>query len=421
MQSEKLQISPNNPVRKETKSYRFFILSVSLAILVVIFGIFSGVSVQTKKLIKDEQLAHVKAYFDLIMLTRMWNANHGGVFVKKTDEMQPQPMLDRFNIETRNGEILVLRNPAVMTREISEYTKKYGQFSFHITSLNPTNPKNMPDAFDRKALLAIDSGADEYLDREVKGNRTFLRYMKPLYVKDFCLNCHADQNYEIGEVRGGISLTLDVTDTQKKLTRNVLVIVLFSLVALSFLMVIVWYFTGNLFNKMVSARKEIEEMAITDGLTALYNRRYLEQRLGQEFKRAKRNHTSLSCMLLDIDHFKSINDTHGHDAGDVVLKNVSQTIKSNVRDYDIVGRYGGEEFIIVLPHTSIGMAKRMAERLRKKVKELKTDDIAVTISVGVTRNAADDSSAEDIVKRADINLYQAKENGRDCVRSCEHA
>lgn len=404
-----------NHVLKESRSYKIFILAVSMAILTVILGIFYGVSIQTKKLIKDEQFAHVKAYYELIMLTRMWNANHGGVFVKKKEGVEPQPMLDRFNIETKSGDILVLRNPAVMTREISEYTKEYGEFSFHITSLNPINPKNMPDEFDKRALLAIVGGAEEYSDMEVTGRKTFLRYMRPLYVKQFCLNCHEKQGYELNEVRGGISLTLDVTATQKKLTQNVLLIVLFAVFALGFLMVFVWYFTDDLFKKIVAAREEIEEMAITDGLTRLFNRRYIEYRLGQEFNRAKRNHTSLSCMIMDIDYFKNINDTYGHTAGDLVLNDISKAIKSNVRDYDIVGRYGGEEFIVILPHTSVGMAKRMAERLRKTIKLLQVNNISVTVSIGVTRNMPEDTSIDDLVKRADMHLYEAKQSGRDCV------
>jgi diguanylate cyclase (GGDEF)-like protein len=243
--------------------------------------------------------------------------------------------------------------------------------------------------------------------------------MKPLFVKEFCLNCHPQQGYTINEVRGGISLTLDVTETQEKMTRHVLVIVLFAVLALSFLMGLVWYFTRGLYQKIGVARKEIEEMAIADGLTGLFNRRYLEYRLGQEFQRAKRNHTSLSCMLMDLDHFKDINDTYGHGTGDLILKDVSQVIQRNVRDYDIVGRYGGEEFIVVLPHTSLGMAVKMAERVREKIKEHQVKDVSVTVSIGVTRNMPDDSSIDDIVKRADFLLYDAKEGGRDSVRATD--
>jgi len=235
-------------------------------------------------------------------------------------------------------------------------------------------------------------------------------------VKEFCLKCHSHQGYEVEQVRGGISLILDVTDTQEKLVNNVVLIIFFALLALSFLLAIIWYFTRDLFKKIIAARKEIEEMAITDGLTGLFNRGYLEYRLEEEFHRAKRNHTSLSCMIMDIDYFKNVNDTHGHHIGDMVLKDIAQVIKGNVRDYDIVGRYGGEEFIAVLPHTSVGMAKRMAERLRKIIKKLTIADITVTVSIGVTRNMPDDRGIEDIIKRADKNLYRAKKSGRDCVR-----
>jgi diguanylate cyclase (GGDEF)-like protein len=120
-------------------------------------------------------------------------------------------------------------------------------------------------------------------------------------------------------------------------------------------------------------------------------------------------------MIMDIDYFKNINDTYGHTAGDLVLNDISKAIKSNVRDYDIVGRYGGEEFIVILPHTSVGMAKRMAERLRKTIKLLQVNNISVTVSIGVTRNMPEDTSIDDLVKRADMHLYEAKQSGRDCV------
>lgn len=165
---------------------------------------------------------------------------------------------------------------------------------------------------------------------------------------------------------------------------------------------------------------EILKHATLDALTGFYNRRQLEERIKQEISSAKRQQRKLCAVMMDIDHFKSVNDTYGHAAGDLVLKTVSRVIKTQLRDYDIAGRYGGEEFVILLPHTKIDEAQMVAERLRKAVQDKKIDisklcpnknDINVTISLGVSEYSKD----KDFIKNADKALYKAKETGRNKV------
>jgi diguanylate cyclase (GGDEF)-like protein len=112
----------------------------------------------------------------------------------------------------------------------------------------------------------------------------------------------------------------------------------------------------------------LQEMTITDGLTGLYNKRYILNRLVNDISHAARYKEPISFLMVDIDHFKRINDTYGHLVGDVLLKNVAQTLKNTVRDVDIVARYGGEEFLIVVPNEDVLGTKIVAERLRKKSK-----------------------------------------------------
>ena len=165
---------------------------------------------------------------------------------------------------------------------------------------------------------------------------------------------------------------------------------------------------------------EILKHATLDALTGFYNRRQLDERIKQEVSSARRQKGNLCAIMIDIDYFKSVNDTYGHTAGDLVLKSVSRVIKKQLRDYDIAGRYGGEEFLILLPYTKLDEAKNVAERLRIAVENdfidiskinSEKDKINVTISLG----AAQYKNGSDFIKCADDALYKAKKSGRNKV------
>lgn len=158
----------------------------------------------------------------------------------------------------------------------------------------------------------------------------------------------------------------------------------------------------------------LDKSATTDALTGLYNRRVSESVLHAETSKASNNGAAVSVMMLDVDHFKSINDTFGHDVGDVVLRDVAHLIRTTVRDNDVSGRWGGEEFLCVLPRTPMDVALSVAERVRKAIESRTGLCRAITVSVGVaTYRDGDDLAA--IVKRADEALYLAKKSGRNRV------
>lgn len=170
---------------------------------------------------------------------------------------------------------------------------------------------------------------------------------------------------------------------------------------------------------------EILKHATLDALTGFYNKRQLEERLKQEVSSSRRQHLPLSVIMTDIDFFKSVNDTYGHAVGDLVLKNVSDVIRSQLREYDVAGRYGGEEFTILLPSAGIKDACMVAERLRKAVEKRLVDiskltpehkNISVTISLGVYQ-MQDDDEISDLIIKADRALYEAKTGGRNKVVS----
>ncbi len=164
----------------------------------------------------------------------------------------------------------------------------------------------------------------------------------------------------------------------------------------------------------------LKELSITDGLTGLLNRGYLEKRIKSEYSRSVRGGFALSCLMVDIDNFKSVNDTYGHDFGDLVLKDISAILVNSSRVSDIVGRYGGEEFVLLLPNTTYKGALVVAERIRKAVMEHKfiRGDISIsrTLSLGVSSFPESVVNNEtELIKLADIALYSAKESGKNRV------
>jgi two-component system cell cycle response regulator len=163
------------------------------------------------------------------------------------------------------------------------------------------------------------------------------------------------------------------------------------------------------------------EMAITDALTSLYNRRYMETHLAALTEQAAQRGKPITVLILDIDFFKSINDGHGHDAGDDVLREFSLRIRKSIRNIDLACRYGGEEFVIVMPETDIAVASMVAERIRRRIAsepfpiQQGAKNLEVTISIGIAAlNGADDNAAA-MLKRADTALYRAKRDGRNRV------
>jgi two-component system cell cycle response regulator len=162
------------------------------------------------------------------------------------------------------------------------------------------------------------------------------------------------------------------------------------------------------------------EMAVTDALTGLYNRRYLETHLAHLVEHSINRGKPLSVMTLDVDYFKTVNDTHGHDAGDRVLQELSARIKANIRNVDLACRTGGEEFVVVLPATETAVAERIAERMRKSISGRRFNagtegGLAITISAGIASLSGVNDKVEDILKRADQALYQAKRDGRNRI------
>lgn len=163
----------------------------------------------------------------------------------------------------------------------------------------------------------------------------------------------------------------------------------------------------------------VETLAISDSLTGISNRRRFEFILSNEFKRATRYKSTLSCLMIDIDHFKKVNDTHGHQAGDAVLREISKIIQSCIRDIDTVARWGGEEFVVISPNTSTEHAKLAALRILDAVSKhvfVAFGENKVTVSIGIAGLPAPSlDTQEKLIHAADLAMYEAKKNGRNRV------
>ncbi len=161
------------------------------------------------------------------------------------------------------------------------------------------------------------------------------------------------------------------------------------------------------------------ELALTDPLTGLYNRRYMETHVGTLVQRAAARGKPLSVLIMDIDYFKSINATYGHDAGDEVLREFAERLRASTRGIDLACRYGGEEFVVVMPDTDLGVATIVAERIRRRIAgepfPVQRGALEVTISIGIAARTGPQDNAPQILKRADEALYRAKRDGRNRV------
>ncbi len=168
-------------------------------------------------------------------------------------------------------------------------------------------------------------------------------------------------------------------------------------------------------HRLEKANAQLHEMATRDGLTGLLNHRALLERLGEEFGRARRHNLPLALLLLDIDHFKSYNDAHGHPAGDAALEQVAQTLRHVTRETDTLARYGGEEFFVVLPQTDMDGALVMAERIRQGIESSGEPGHPITVSIGVCVRQAQMDGPSALISGADKALYRAKAAGRNQV------
>ncbi|MBI2277834.1 MAG: diguanylate cyclase [Dechloromonas sp.] len=505
--------------------------------------------------------------FQMMDAMRLWNARHGGVYAKLTEETPANPYLDVPNrdVETRDGMRLTLLNPAYMTRQVTATVRELTGVQVHMTSLKPINPDNRADPWETAALQDFEHGVRERAELIEAQGQTFARFMAPLVTRAACLDCHAKQGYKVGDIRGGISVTLDTApfaDPVRQQKRNSILVhlvgwllvaglTLFALarsreqmlslgrardeqealvelrtaelrrevaerrqaeVRLRLLMdasgngvfglaangectfinpvaqrllgleqadamlglpildlitpeaargqglhealrlgqrlhsddCIFQRANGSTFSVEIrldpidgtepagavvnfaditerkAAEANIWHQANYDALTGLANRRLLTHRLEQMIIDARRSREFIALLFVDLDGFKAVNDTYGHEAGDLVLQETALRLQAGIRDSDLAARLAGDEFLVVLRHlASQEHAGAVAAKLVNALAQphcVGERELGVSASIGIGIYPDDANNAGELIKNADLAMYRAKEAGKHTYR-----
>lgn len=397
---------------------------IAIFISAVIMAIFFSFHLTTSQTIKTQLIEQARAFFQEIIVTRQWVASHGGVYVPLETSGGVNAYLNNIDgvkaLITCEGQQYTLKNPALVTRELSESTLHQGKISYKITSLNPLNDANIPDAFEKDSLQQFAQGVSETMSFHTINGKRFFRFMGPLITVESCLPCHASQGYKVNDVRGGISVSIDAGNVSDKIARARFFMVITGIGVILLVILAILYISTYFIRDLQQAQLKLREMALYDSLTGLHNRMSGIRLLHGEISRCKRQKCTLSIALIDLDHFKNINDTYGHQTGDEVLKMFAKLLTDTTRNYDLACRYGGEEFLVVMPGTCLDDAKQVILRLQDKLRairvETKNRDIQVNFSGGVSEFTRKES-LDSFIARADKLLYDAKNSGRNRICS----
>ncbi|MDA8415053.1 MAG: diguanylate cyclase [Desulfobacteraceae bacterium] len=405
------------------KRLESFLISLCILISIFIAGIFVYLDYNTSQLMVKRVREQAVAYLDLINHTKEWNFDYGGVYVEKTHGVTSNIYLGKLginpDISCADKRVLTIRNHAIMTSEISHRSEHAEGVMFRMISLRPINPANTPDALERKAIAQFSKAKPEFQEITADPDQPTFRYVTPLYADSSCLGCHRGLSIHEGDILGAVSISIPIRDLLNETRQIRLIRLLFAIALIGILIAVTYFMTLSLANDLNDAQTRLKTMALTDELTGLSNRRQVMARLEEEFQRAIRLGESICIISLDIDHFKNINDTYGHQFGDLVLQKLAKCMQNCVRPYDIVGRVGGEEFLIIAPASppeeALLLAERIIATIRQETISEGTSQVHITASAGVSVIKHDDADITDLLRRADRAMYQAKAEGRNRV------
>lgn len=404
----------------QSSPWNTFLWSLGLLLVLVTSTFFAGAAGVSEQALGAELVARGHALFDAVLMTREWNERHGGVLVEKRPGVELGSYPGAHEV-VADGRTWVPRAHAEMVREISDIALEHGEFKFRITSLAPVNLHNRPDEFEREALLRFNQGESHAVTREQREGVTWFRYAAPLRVEPSCVGCHPGE--KVGGIRGAMSVSFPVAEAEGAVARVRWIMAGLWILTVAVLLAAAWGLAVMLRRRIEQADARVRELASTDEVTGLRNRRFVLERLSDEVGRSHRYLRPLSCILFDVDHFKQVNDTLGHEAGDRVLAAVAAAVQQGCRSSDVVARHGGDEFLVLLPETGPEAAAALAERLRLAVEALPVEyrqrKLAVTCSFGVSslsgQGEPQPEEADHLLRRADDALYAAKRQGRNSV------
>lgn len=365
-----------------------FVIGCSLALITALGITFALVAQRQEKLIMEQVEREAHALFTQVVITRSWIADHGGIFVEKLPWMKPSPYLKESEIVDVTGKRYIRRTPAMVTKDLSKYSKEKGLYWFHITSLNLTNPENAPDTFESNALGQFEKEkTGELMSIDTIDNAKYLRYIAPLYIEEACLKCHAGQGYKIGDIRGAISIVIPVDKTFADISANrrsmfiAAVITVLTLVAAMFLMMKRLVLTPMA--KLKSSMQEFSEARYSSAVTI---------KTGDEFEDLSRAFTEMTGRLTE--YHDCLNErvqaaTRDLEETNARLKEANRLLSSaNVKKSDFIARASHE---IRTPLTSIkGAMDYISARLSSLpppvTTEASLDDLQIFFEV-IKKNA----------------------------------
>ncbi len=317
-----------------------------------------------------------------------------------------------------------LRRRFENAREQVARARENSQFVVYSDHPNLAGLSETNDEFRTMALEAIRGGEPMYFQNFKVDGTNMIRIAAPLQAAGDCVSCAGAgmTSYKRGDVIGIREIILPVGDGFANTIQKLLF-------ACGMLASSLMVFLGIIIPMIKRSRQEkaqfhnlavsLEVQATTDPLTGLHNRRYFEQALQEYLTQFNAKHMPLGLLVFDLDHFKKVNDTHGHDAGDMVLREVALRLRAITRDSDVVARIGGEEFAVITPYANDEQLMAVAERYRTMISALNIPIGKVvlkpTISIGVATNSDGTNNAHDLFKAADNKLYQAKREGRNRI------
>lgn len=363
--------------------------------------------------LKGESLAHHT------QALRSWVGGCGGIYVQVSEKIYPNPLLEMIperDIDTPSGRKLTLLNSPAVLRQISDEFERESGDRIRLTAHKPMSPLNIPDEWEQQALDVLERGGQQVSGFVTNEGKSALRLMWPMKVQPGCVRCHRSLAEKPQKILGGLSILVDKKPYDQLYNEVVrqFSTAYFFIWVIGLLGIITFDVWG------ANLLRRIEFASTHDALTQLRNRREIENVLVQEIGRAQRYGNPLSVMMLDIDHFKQVNDCHGHQAGDEALRVVARVVNQTVRNTDFVGRYGGEKMLVIAPETCIDNSKTLAQRLRDAVAKVPValgdeKKLELTVSIGVAAISAPQETMQTLLKRADDALYRAKEAGRNRV------
>ncbi|MEA3544226.1 MAG: diguanylate cyclase [Thermodesulfobacteriota bacterium] len=403
---------------------RYAFAAIILWSIVISISLYVNYQINSKHLM-DIGTTIARSSFEKDILYRRWNAAQGGVYGQESDLTIPNQHLyvAERDISTPLGKQLTMINPAYMTRQVHELGQKKNGIQGHITSLNPIRPENEPDSWERKSLESFETGVKEVSSIEILNGKSYLRWMRPLITEQGCLACHQQQGYKVGQIRGGISQSVPMSLLSQVMKGNLGALWFKHLLLWLIGSLFIYYFYRALLKKTLAlsqANQQLGKLALTDVLTGLSNRRYAMQILEQLWDELLENSKPLACLMIDADGLKKINDSYGHDAGDIMLCALAKELQYAVRTDDIVCRLGGDEFLIICPNTDEEGAINIANMTHAKISELIVNvDGGVwqgSVSIGVAVKTGSMQNFEELITAADRGVYAAKEAGKNCVK-----